>query len=651
MTSETLWTPGDARVADSQMRSFADFCGERAGQKFQTYQAFHSWSVEEMEGFWDALWDYCGVVGTKGETVLENAQAMPGASFFPQAKLSFAENMLKLEGEEPAIVFRGEDKIELEMSRNSLRTLVSMLQQAFAAHGVKAGDRIAGMVPNIPETVACMLAANSLGATWSSCSPDFGVKGVLDRFGQIEPVLFIACDGYWYNGKKIDVSDKVAEISGELGAKETIILPYLAWIGDYERGDGAPGIPLVDFIRPFKAKELTFERLPFDHPLYILFSSGTTGVPKCIVHGQGGVLLQHLKEHKLHCDIRPGQCVFWFTTCGWMMWNWLITALAADATVMLYDGSPFHPDGNAIFDYAAEEKWDFFGTSAKFIDAIRNQGLRPIETHDLSSVHTIASTGSPLSPENFRYVHEAFKKDVHLASVSGGTDIAACFVGAIPWQTVYVGEIQGPALAMASDVWNDDGAPVVGEKGELVCTKPFPSMPIGFWNDPDGSKYHSAYFDRFDNIWCHGDFAEITQTGGYIIHGRSDATLNPGGVRIGTAEIYNQVEQMGEVEEAICIGQQWEHDTRIVLFVRLAQGVELDEALQKAIRQKIRSGASPRHVPAIIAPVTDIPRTKSGKIVELAVRDIVHGREVKNQEALANPEALAQFADRKELQA
>jgi len=650
MTSEILWTPSEERVATSQLRDFADACSERSGKTFDTYEELHTWSVDEMAAFWDAIWDHCGVVGEKGETVLENADAMPGAAFFPQAKLSFAENMLKQSGPQPAIIFRGEDKIELEMSWDALRMLVSMLQQAFVAQGVKAGDRVAGMVPNIPETVACMLAANSIGAIWSSCSPDFGEKGVMDRFGQIEPVLFIACDGYWYNGKKIDVSDKVAAISAQLGAKETLILPYLAWSGDYERADDAPGVPLVDFIKPFKAKDLTFEQLPFDHPLYILFSSGTTGIPKCIIHRQGGILLQHLKEHKLHCDIRPGQHVFWFTTCGWMMWNWLVTALAADATIMLYDGSPFYPDGSAIFDYAAEERFDFFGTSPKFIDAARNEGRRPIDTHDLSSVHTIACTGSPLAPENFRYVYGAFKEDVHLASVSGGTDLAACFVGAIPWDPVRIGEIQGPALGMASDVWNDDGQSVTGEKGELVCAKPFPSMPIGFWNDEDGTKYHEAYFDRFDNVWCHGDFAEITEAGGYIIHGRSDATLNPGGVRIGTAEIYNQVEQMPEVEEAICIGQEWDHDTRIVLFVRLAKGVELDEDLRKTIKQKIRTGASPRHVPAIIATVTDIPRTKSGKIVELAVRDIVHGRAVKNQEALANPEALDQFSNRTELQ-
>ena len=463
-------------------------------------------------------------------------------------------------------------------------------------------------------------------------------------------MIFIACDGYWYNGKQIDISDKLAIISPALTAKKTIILPYLESADTVAQGL-EKGVTLSAFLEPYEAKEVIFESLPFAHPLYILFSSGTTGIPKCIVHGQGGVLLQHLKEHRLHCNVSAGDRVFYFTTCGWMMWNWLVSGLAAQATLMLYDGSPFYPDGAAIFDFAEQEKFNFFGTSAKFIDAVRNEGRRPIDTHDLSSVATIASTGSPLSPENFAFVYDGIKKDVHLASVSGGTDIVACFVCAVPWNPVYSGEIQGPALGMASEVWNDDGESVRGEKGELVCVRPFPSMPIKFWNDPDGKKYHGAYFERFDNIWCHGDFAEWTDNGGMIIHGRSDATLNPGGVRIGTAEIYNQVEQMVEVEEALCIGQQWEHDTRVVLFVRLAAGVTLDEALEKSIRYKIRTGASPRHVPSIIVAVSDIPRTKSGKITELAVRDIVHGRSVKNQEALANPEALKLFENVPELQA
>ncbi|MDD9910459.1 MAG: acetoacetate--CoA ligase [Ahrensia sp.] len=648
MPDNILWTPSPARIHASQMRDFADFCSSITGLDFSSYQSLHAWSVSNMAEFWDAAWDYCGVIGDKGDVAIKAPNAMPGATFFPEAQLSFAENMLKRRGEDTAIVFRGEDKIALDMSWDALHALVSLLQQAFRAKGVRAGDRIAGMVPNIPETVACMLAANSIGAIWSSCSPDFGTQGVLDRFGQIKPTIFVACDGYWYNGKKIDIGEKVAQISCELGVETTVILPYLAWTGDDDI-ETATGIPLADFVAPYEARDVQFERLPFDHPLYILFSSGTTGVPKCIIHRQGGILLQHLKEHKLHCNISPGQRVFWFTTCGWMMWNWLVSALAADASVMLYDGSPFHPTPSTVFDYAEQEKFNLLGTSPKFIDATRKAGLRPIETHDLSSVHTIASTGSPLAPENFRFVYDAIKSNTHLASVSGGTDLAACFVCAIPWEPVRVGEIQGPALGMASDVWDDDGRSVRAEKGELVCTQPFPSMPLGFWNDDDGLKYHHAYFERFEGVWCHGDFAEITENGGYIIYGRSDATLNPGGVRIGTAEIYNQVEQMPQVLEALCIGQEWDNDTRIVLFVKLAEGLALDDDLRNSIKSKIRTGASPRHVPAIILQVADIPRTKSGKIVELAVRDIVHGRPVKNKEALANPEALELFAGFEEL--
>jgi acetoacetyl-CoA synthetase len=564
--------------------------------------------------------------------------------------LSYAENLLRRSGDGPAIIFRGEDKLHSSLSWDGLRVLVSRLQQAFVASGVKQGDRIAAMVPNLPETIACMLAANSIGAIWSSCSPDFGEQGVMDRFGQIEPVLFIACDGYWYNGKQIDVAEKVTSISRKLTSRKTIILPYVGG-GDEMCAGVDDAVTLETYLDGFPPRTLEFQRLPFYHPLYILFSSGTTGVPKCIVHSQGGVLLKHLSEHMLHCGVGADDRVFYFTTCGWMMWNWLVSALACDATVMLYDGSPFYPDANVIFDYASEEKFTFFGTSAKFIDAVRNSGHRPIDTHDLSTVQAIASTGSPLSPENFDFVYDGIKKDVHLASVSGGTDIVACFIGAVPWQPVYSGEIQGPILGLSVQVWNDDGEPVRQEKGELVCANSFPSMPIKFWNDPDGLKYHGAYFERFDNIWCHGDFAEWTATGGMVIHGRSDATLNPGGVRIGTAEIYNQVEKMPEVEEALCIGQQWDNDTRVVLFVRLAAGVVLDDELAKAIRLKIRTGASPRHVPAVVVAVDDIPRTKSGKITELAVRDIVHGRSVKNREALANPEALALFENLPELQA
>ncbi|QBK29546.1 acetoacetate--CoA ligase [Roseitalea porphyridii] len=646
-----LWTPSPAIAEASAMRVFMRYASERAGRDFDSYEALHRWSVDDREAFWSVVWDDNGVIGDKGERVLADGDKMPGARFFPDASLNFAENLLRETGPGDAIVFRGEDKVERRLSWDDLHALVSRLQQLMIARGVKAGDRVAAMIPNMPEAVAGMLAAASIGAIWSSCSPDFGPKGVLDRFSQIEPVMFIACDGYWYNGKKIAIADKLAEIVPQLPSVGTVLI--VDYLGEAEAAAGAtPNAETLDTaLATFDARPVDYQRMPFAHPLYILYSSGTTGIPKCIVHSAGGTLLQHLKEHRYHAGIGPGDRVFYFTTCGWMMWNWLVTALASRATLLLFDGSPFAPDGNVLFDYADAEKMTYFGTSAKFIDAVRKADLRPVDTHDLSTVRVVSSTGSPLSPEGFRFVYDGIKADVHLASISGGTDIVSCFVLGIPGEPVYSGEIQGPGLGMAVEVWNDDGKPVVGEKGELVCTRAFPSMPVGFWNDPDGAKYHAAYFDRFDNVWCHGDFAEITDNGGIIIHGRSDATLNPGGVRIGTAEIYNQVEQMDEVLEAICIGQQWDDDVRVVLFVRLAEGVALTDDLVKAIRTRIRTGASPRHVPAIVLPVDDIPRTKSGKIVELAVREVVHGRPVKNKEALANPEALAQFADRPELRA
>jgi len=646
-----LWTPSPAIAEASAMRVFMRYASERAGRDFDSYEALHRWSVDDREAFWSAVWDDNGVIGDKGERVLADGDKMPGARFFPDASLNFAENLLRETGPGDAIVFRGEDKVERRLSWDDLHALVSRLQQLMIARGVKAGDRVAAMIPNMPEAVAGMLAAASIGAIWSSCSPDFGPKGVLDRFSQIEPVMFIACDGYWYNGKSIAIADKLAEIVPQLPSVGTVLI--VDYLGEAEAAAGAtPKAETLDAaLATFDARPVTYRRMPFAHPLYILYSSGTTGIPKCIVHSAGGTLLQHLKEHRYHAGIGPGDRVFYFTTCGWMMWNWLVTALASRATLLLFDGSPFAPDGNVLFDYADAEKMTYFGTSAKFIDAVRKADLRPVDTHDLSTVRVVSSTGSPLSPEGFRFVYDGIKADVHLASISGGTDIVSCFVLGIPGEPVYSGEIQGAGLGMAVEVWNDDGELVVGEKGELVCTRAFPSMPVGFWNDPDGEKYHAAYFDRFDNVWCHGDFAEITDNGGIIIHGRSDATLNPGGVRIGTAEIYNQVEQMDEVLEAICIGQQWDDDVRVVLFVRLAEGVTLTDDLVKAIRTRIRTGASPRHVPAIVLPVDDIPRTKSGKIVELAVREVVHGRPVRNKEALANPEALAQFADRPELRA
>ena len=643
-----LWTSDAERVEASAMAAFMRRCSDAGAPRFDTYDGFHAWSVREPAAFWSEFWDDCGIVGTKGGRILVDGERMPGARFFPDAGLNFAENLLRKTGADDALIFRGEDKVRRRLSWDELHALVSRLQQAFRAAGVGKGDRVAAMMPNMPEAIACMLAAASIGAIWSSCSPDFGERGILDRFGQIEPKLFIACDGYWYNGRLQDVSEKLAAVTERLAPARTVLVEYVGE-ADALVSQVTNGVTLADFLAPHEARAIEFERLPFDHPLYILFSSGTTGIPKCIVHSAGGALIQHLKEHRLHCDVRDGDRLFYFTTCGWMMWNWLASGLASGATLCLYDGSPFYPDANALFDYAEEEEFAVFGTSAKYIDALRKSGLRPIESHDLSSLRLMTSTGSPLAPENFTFVYEGIKGDVHLASISGGTDIVSCFVLGVPILPVWRGEIQGPGLGMAVDVWNEDGKPVREEKGELVCGRPFPSMPVGFWNDPDGAKYHAAYFERFDNVWCHGDFAEWTAHGGMIIHGRSDATLNPGGVRIGTAEIYNQVEQMPEIAEALCIGQDWDGDVRIVLFVRLAEGNTLDEELSKAIKARIRSGASPRHVPAKIVAIADIPRTKSGKITELAVRDVVHGRAVRNREALANPEALDLYADLPEL--
>jgi acetoacetyl-CoA synthetase len=642
-----LWTPSEAFKAAQPLTHFIDWCANRESVSFADYDAFYNWSVDDRASFWSAVWDYCGVVGEKGDVALADDGEMLKARFFPQARINFAENLLAHAGEGDALIFRGENKVSDRWSWSRLTATVSRLQQALAAMGIGEGDRVAAMMPNMPETVALMLAATSLGAIWSSCSPDFGDQGVLDRFGQIEPKLFIACDGYWYNGKRQDVADKVVAVAAKLGVP-VLVVPYA--------GDTATllarlpdGRSFDQFIADFSVRAIEYRRLPLAHPVYILFSSGTTGVPKCIVHSAGGTLLQHLKEHRFHCGLQAGERLFYFTTCGWMMWNWLVSGLGCGATLCLYDGSPFYPDGNVLFDYAAEETFAIFGTSAKYIDAVRKGGLTPKLSHDLSSLRLMTSTGSPLSPEGFSFVYEGIRDDIQLASISGGTDIVSCFVLGNPLKPVWRGEIQGPGLGLAVDVWDDDGKPVRGEKGELVCTRAFPSMPVMFWNDPDGAKYRAAYFERFDNIWCHGDFAEWTEHDGIVIHGRSDATLNPGGVRIGTAEIYNQVEQLDEVIEALCIGQDWEDDVRVVLFVRLAPGLGLTEELDRKIKAKIRTGASPRHVPAKIVEVADIPRTKSGKIVELAVREVVHGRPVKNKEALANPEALSLFADLEQL--
>ncbi len=647
-----LWSPDDRQISQSVLEAFRTRVNQDHGLGIGSYGELHAWSLDEPETFWGALWDFFGIrASVRGERVLENPDRMPGAKFFPDARLNFAENLLVRRDGSDALVFRGEDRVSRRVSWSALHDDVSRVRQAMLDMGLSAGDRVAAVMPNMPETCVAMLAAASIGAVWSSCSPDFGERGILDRFGQIDPVLLIVSDGYYYNGKTIDISGKLASVAASLpSVKKIAVVSYLDRAAEVAGGmDGA--VTWDDFVAPHAPGEIDFAQLPFDHPLYILFSSGTTGAPKCIVHAAGATLLKHLKEQRLHCDLKDGDRLFYFSTCGWMMWNWLMTGLASGATLMLYDGSPFYPSGNVLFDFAAEEKFDIFGTSAKFIDALKKSGLRPRDTHDLSSVRAVMSTGSPLAPESFDFVYDGIKPDVQLASVSGGTDIVGCFVGGIPTLPVWRGEIQGAMLGMAVDVWDEDGRPLAAGKGELVCTRPFPTMPIGFWKDEDGSKYHDAYFSRFENVWCHGDFAEKTEHGGYVIHGRSDATLNPGGVRIGTAEIYAQVEQMPEVLEAIAIGQDWDNDVRVVLFVVLADGVTLDDELVAAIKQRIRSGASPRHVPARVVAVRDIPRTKSGKITELAVRDVVHGRDVKNKEALANPEALELYRDLEELRA
>jgi acetoacetyl-CoA synthetase len=641
-----LWRPDPATVGATRMAMFMQATGHgRYGDLWQ-------WSVDRPEAFWPTLWNFCGAVGERGEAVLENGERMPGATWFPQARLNYAENLLKNRDDSEALVFWGEDKVRRRMSRAELYAEVARFQSFLVGAGVGVGDRVAGYLPNLPETLVAMLAATSLGAIWSSASPDFGVQGVLDRFGQIEPKVLVCVDGYWYNGKAVGCLEKNAEVVAQMPSLlKTVIVPYLTTSPDV--GGIANAVRWNDIAVVDGGKEVVFKRVAFDHPLFIMFSSGTTGVPKCIVHCHGGVLLQHLKEHQLHSDVRPGDRLFYFTTCGWMMWNWLVSGLAAGATLLLYDGSPFAAGNAVLFDYAAAERMTHFGTSAKFIDAAAKFGLSPGRTHDLSALRAMFSTGSPLSPEGFDWVYREIKQDILLASISGGTDIISCFVLGNPVLPVYRGEIQCRGLGMAVDVFDDEGRPVRSRKGELVCTRPFPVMPVGFWNDPDGAKYHAAYFERFADVWCHGDFSELTAHDGMIIYGRSDATLNPGGVRIGTAEIYRQVEQLPEILESLVIGQDWppgkNDDVRVVLFVKLQEGHALDAALIERVKKQIRDNTTPRHVPARVVQVQDIPRTKSGKIVELAVRNVVHDQPVKNLEALANPEALEFFRGRAEL--
>jgi len=648
-----LWRPDADRIAAANVTRFMAEARREwsAGFADADYAGFYEWSIDRSDQFWRSVWRFCEVRGEPGDRTLVDADRMPGAKWFPDARLNYAENLLRRRDAAPAMVFWGEDKVKRTLSFADVFAEVARVADGLLKLGVKPGDRVAGYLPNMPETIIAMLGAASIGAIWSSCSPDFGVQGVLDRFGQIEPVVLFTVDGYWYSGKVLDVAGKAAEVAGRLPSlRKVVVVPYA---GSQLAPESLPnGVSYASFCAGNNDADIPFARLPFDHPLFIMYSSGTTGVPKCIVHGAGGTLLQHMKEHQLHSDVKAGDRLFYFTTCGWMMWNWLVTGLATGATIALYDGSPFVRRGNILWDFADAIDMTHFGTSAKYIDHIAKIRVEPIRTHRLASLRAILSTGSPLVPEAFDYVYRSIRKDVCLSSISGGTDIVSCFVLGNPILPVWRGEIQCMGMGLAVDVFDETGHPVRGEKGELVCTRPFPSMPVGFWNDADGAKYRAAYFERFPGVWCHGDYCEMTThdgVSGMVIYGRSDATLNPGGVRIGTAEIYRQVESLDEIVESLVIGQDFDHDVRVVLFVKLREGLTLDAPLVARIKDRIKSNTTPRHVPAKVVQVADIPRTKSNKIVELAVREVVHGRAVKNLEALANPEALEHFRNRAEL--
>lgn len=696
-----LWTPTLRQIESTNLWRFLETVNARCGTRFTCYDELYDWSIHNIPDFWRTFWDFAGVISSKqGERVLSDTPFMEGKHFFPDATLNYAENLLKnrrsiaarsqdisqrtshesesrsrkapvmnrgegenhesqssdflkSKGEEyeyaQAIVFWGEDQVKRHLDFNELTSQVAAVQSALKEWGVRKGDCVAGFMPNMPETIVAMLAAVSLGAIWTSCSPDFGLPGILDRFGQTMPKVLFTADGYYYAGRWYSSLEKSREAKKHLpSVLKLIVVPYKG--KDDSQQDLEPGeISYMDMIRQKDFGRPEFVQVPFNHPLFIMYSSGTTGVPKCIVHGHGGTLLQHLKEHQLHCDIHPGDRVFYFTTCGWMMWNWLASALASQATVMLFDGSPFHPRPDFLFEYAQTERFTLFGTSARFIESLRKQEIEPKKVYDLTSLRLITSTGSPLSPEGFDYIYRSVASHVCLSSISGGTDIISCFALGNPIGSVWRGELQARGLGLKVEVFNEEGRSIKGQKGELVCTAPFPSMPIGFWNDPKGEKYHDAYFSRFPDVWCHGDYVELTEHNGLVIYGRSDSTLNPNGVRIGTAEIYRQVEHVEEVLECIAIGQEFQGDSRIILFVHLKEGIELEPWLIEKIKHQIRENTTPRHVPALILQVRDIPRTLNGKLVERAVTEVVHGRPVKNKEAIANPEALEFYRDLKEL--
>jgi len=645
-----LWEPSEQRIKQTNMFRFMCAINEKHQKDFSEYSDLHKWTIGHIPEFWEAMWDFADIVASqKAHQVVDDLGKMPGANWFPGARLNFAENLLRYRDDQIALIFNGESQVSKKMTYAQLYDEVARIAEALRNVGVEPGDRVVGFMPNMAETVVAMLAATSLGATWSSCSPDFGIKGVLDRFGQIKPKVLFTADGYFFKGKRIDCMERIANILKELPSIETIVVvPYTESAPDIHAVRN--GVSYSDFRSDESGLALRFEQLPFDHPLYIMYSSGTTGLPKCMVQGAGGILIHHMKELMLHTDLKRDDTIFYFTTCGWMMWNWLVSSLSIGATLVLYDGNPFHPSPDVLWQMAQDEKITVFGTSAGYIAALQNSGLEPGKVYDLSPLRAVLSTGSPLSDEGFEFIYDTVKSDLQLASIAGGTDINGCFALGNPMGPVYAGELQCRGLAMNVKAYDENGRSVIKQQAELVCTDPFPSMPIYFWDDPDGKKYHSAYFDVYPNIWRHGDYIVITERGGIIMFGRSDATLNPGGVRIGTAEIYRQIDQIDEVADSVVVGQNWEKDVRVILFVKMAEGVDLTEDIKHKIKTTIRTNASPRHVPAKIIPVADIPYTLNMKKVEIAVKKVIQNQTVSNKDALINPEALDCYANIKELQ-
>ncbi len=646
--AKSLWEPTEENIKKANMTRFMEFVNQRRGTNFKDYDELFNWSINEIPDFWADMWSFGDIKHSKDfDTVVDNLDIMPGSKWFIGAEMNFAENLLRFKDDKPAIIFKGEARINRTITYAELYDEVAKLAKALRDMGIQVGDRVAGFMPNMPESIIAMLAATSIGAIWSSCSPDFGIKGVLDRFGQIQPKVLFTADGYLYKDKEFSSLERISEIITELPSVERIVVvPYTRQSPDISGLSNA--IMLDDFTSEEHGLDIEFEQLPFDHPVYIMYSSGTTGVPKCIVHGAGGTLIQHLKELILHTDLTRDDNIFYYTTCGWMMWNWLVSSLAVGATIMLYDGNPFYPDPYALFEFAKEKEMTVFGTSAKYIASIEGAGVK-LEEGALPSVRAMLSTGSPLSIESFEYVYRDIKKDLILSSIAGGTDIVSCFTLGNPILPVYAGELQCRGLGMDIAALDDDGKPVFDTQGELVCRKPFPSMPIYFWNDPDDKKYRAAYFNTYPNIWHHGDYVVVTSRGGVIMYGRSDATLNPGGVRIGTAEIYRVVENMAEIEDSLVVGQDWDNDVRVIIFLKMKEGYELDDDLIAKVRGTIRTSTTPRHVPAKVIQIADIPYTINGKKVELAVRKAIHGKEVKNKDALGNPEAVDLYRDLPEL--